>query len=164
MTSQPLGGAARRRGRRAAATLGAVSAGLLVLSACDQPTPIATLTLGDESVHTEAECHDDLNQQRVQECVKEKPSETIELPQGEILRVGVDPEIADTGWALWIDGRPATPQYKKTYFTFPNAGDLFSAQPGQAPQKSLTISIVEQNKEGTEYKGVWNFTLENPDA
>lgn len=164
MTFLPRGGAASRHSRRAAATLGAVSAGLLVLSACDKPTPIATLTLGKDSVNTEAECYDDLDQAEVQKCVKEKPSETIELPAGETLRVGVDPEVSETGWSLWIDGQPATPQYKKTYYTFPNAGDLFSAQQGQAPQKSLTISVVEQNKEGTEFKGVWNFTLKNPDA
>ncbi|MDX2695885.1 hypothetical protein Sipo8835_29270 [Streptomyces ipomoeae] len=163
MTSQPRGGAANRHSRRAAATLGAVSAGLLVLSACDEPTPMATVTLGKESVHTEAECYEKLSVEQVQKCTKEKPSESIELPQGETLRVGVDPEISKTGWALWIDGEQATNPFKKTYYTFENA-DLFAVQPGQQAKKSLTISVVEQNKEGTEFKGVWNFTLTNPDA
>ncbi|HBF81590.1 MAG TPA: DUF2771 domain-containing protein, partial [Streptomyces sp.] len=35
------------KGRRIGVALGAVSAGLLVLSACDKPTPLATVTVGD---------------------------------------------------------------------------------------------------------------------
>ena len=40
-------------------------------------------------------------------------------------------------------------------------------QQGQAPQKTLYISIVEQDKttsgQSKEHKGVWNFKLENAD-
>ena len=42
-----------------------------------------------------------------------------------------------------------------------------STQQGQAPQKTLYISIVEQDKtasgQSKEHKGVWNFKLENAD-
>ena len=44
------------RRRRALAAAGAVSAGVLVLSACDKPTPLATVTVGTSSVHSEATC------------------------------------------------------------------------------------------------------------
>lgn len=152
-----------QRSRRAAATLGAVSAGLLVLSACDKPTPMATVTFGTDSVSTEAECYETLNAEQATKCAKEKPSKSIEVPQGETLRIGVDPEIAETGWALWINGEPATDTFKKTYWAFQNA-DLFATQPGQTAQKSLTVSVVEQKKGSQEYKGVWNFKFENPDA
>jgi poly(3-hydroxybutyrate) depolymerase len=47
------------RRRRAVAAAGAVSAGLLVLSACDKPTPVSTITVGRNSVHTEATCYND---------------------------------------------------------------------------------------------------------
>ena len=49
------------KSRRIGVALGAVSAGLLVLSACDKPTPLATVTVGDNSVHTEASCYNDGN-------------------------------------------------------------------------------------------------------
>ncbi|MGW3730118.1 DUF2771 domain-containing protein, partial [Streptomyces sp. NPDC000851] len=38
------------RRRRAVAAAGAVSAGLLVLSACDKPSPMSTITVGSSSV------------------------------------------------------------------------------------------------------------------
>ncbi|QFQ98285.1 hypothetical protein F9278_21180 [Streptomyces phaeolivaceus] len=152
------------RSRRAAATLGAVSAGLLVLSACDEPTPMATVTIGTDSISSEAACYRTLDAAQARECAQEKPSKSIELPEGKALRIGVDPEVADTGWALWINGEQATSEtFDKTYWSFENPG-LFAAQPGQTAQKSLTISIVEQNEAGSQIKGVWNFELKNPDA
>jgi hypothetical protein len=153
-----------QRSRRAAATLGAVSAGLLVLSACDEPTPMATVTIGSDSISAEAECYRTLDAAQARQCAQEKPSESIDLPEGEPLRVGVDPEVAETGWALWINGQQATNDtFDKTYFTFEDAA-LFAVQPGQTAQKSLTISVVEQNADGSEINGVWNFKLTNPDA
>ncbi|MBD9700887.1 hypothetical protein [Streptomyces caniscabiei] len=164
MTFQPRGGAARRHSRRAAATLGAVSAGLLVLSACDEPTPMATVTIGTDSISSEAACYRTLTAEQAVECAQEKPSKSVELPDDETLRIGVDPEVADAGWTLWIDGRPVVNEtFDKTYKAFPNPG-LFATQPGQAAPKSLTISVVQQNAEGSKIEGVWNFKLENPDA
>ncbi|WNZ10645.1 hypothetical protein [Streptomyces sp. 11x1] len=152
------------RSRRAAATLGAVSAGLLVLSACDEPTPMATVTIGTDSISSEAACYRTLTAEKARECAQKKPSKSIDLPQGETLRIGVDPEVSETGWALWINGEQATNNtFDKTYWSFENA-DLFATQPGQAAQKSLTISVVEQNAEGSKIEGVWNFELKNPDA
>ena len=49
----------RSRRRRVVAAAGAVSAGLLVLSACDKPSPIATITVGTNSVNSEATCYND---------------------------------------------------------------------------------------------------------
>ncbi|MGW0842041.1 hypothetical protein ACWD26_18070 [Streptomyces sp. NPDC002787] len=153
-----------QRSRRAAATLGAVSAGLLVLSACDEPTPMATVTIGTDSISSEAACYRTLDAAAAKECAEKKPSKSIELAQGEVLRIGVDTEVAKTGWALWINGEQATSNtYKETYWSFEDAA-LFATQPGQTAQKSLTISVVEQNPEGTAIKGVWNFKLTNPDA
>lgn len=164
MTFQLRGGAAPRHSRRAAATLGAVSAGLLVLSACDEPTPMATVTIGSDSISAEAACYRTLTAAEAVECAKEKPSKSIELPEDEALRIGVDPEIADAGWTLWIDGRQVVSEtFDRTYKAFPSPG-LFATQPGQTAPKSLTISVVQQNAEGSKIEGVWNFKLKNPDA
>ncbi|MEU6348606.1 hypothetical protein ABZ896_04690 [Streptomyces sp. NPDC047072] len=158
------------RRRRAVAVAGAVSAGLLVLSACDKPTPRATVTVGSTSVSSEATCYDDgkdLGQAKATKCSLEKGDvKTIKVKQSETLRVGVDPKVADTGWALWINGQQMTYAYKKTYYAFEGV-DLFAQSQGQAPQKTLYISIVEQDKatsgQSKDYKGVWNFKLENED-
>lgn len=158
------------RRRRAVAAAGAVSAGLLVLSACDKPTPRATVTVGHNTVSAEAECYEDgksLGQAAAAKCALKKSSDSVDVAQSETLRVGVDPEIADTGWALWINGQQVTPVYKKTYYSFQGV-DLFSEQQGQAAPKELNISVVEQDKADSgvskEYKGVWNFKLVNDDA
>ncbi|WP_234382250.1 hypothetical protein [Streptomyces dysideae] len=174
MTTMPRGIAAdvhsAVRRRRAVAVAGAVSAGLLVLSACDKPTPRATVTVGKSSISSEAECYkdgDNLGQQEAAKCALKKSSDTIKVAQSETLRIGVDPEVADTGWALWINGQQVTNVYKKTYYSFQGV-DLFADQQGQAAPKQLYISIVEQNKTASgpssEFKGVWNFKLENSDA
>ncbi|GGX46901.1 hypothetical protein [Streptomyces fructofermentans] len=153
------------RRRRAVAAAGAVSAGLLVLSACDKPTPMATVTVGSHSVSTEAECYNDgekISREEATKCALKKASDTISVPQGETLRIGVDPEIADEGWALWLNGQQVTSPFKKTYYAFEGV-DLFADQQGQAAPKTIYISVVQQDKAGA-YRGVWNFKLENADA
>lgn len=171
MTTLPRGEAADvhrvARRRRTLAAAGAVSAGLFVLSACDKPTPRATVTIGSDTVSAEAVCYDDgenIGRERATQCSKGKTSGTIEVPQSETLRIGVDPEVADTGWALWINGEQATTVYKKTYYAFQGV-DLFADQQDQAAAKTMNISIIEQNKstQSNQFKGVWNFKLENAD-
>ncbi|MFG2651148.1 hypothetical protein [Streptomyces sp. NPDC048436] len=170
MTSLPRGGAANRhsspRRRRAVAALGAVSAGLLVLSACDKPTPLATITVGKDSVHSDATCYDDgddIGRAKATKCALKKASKSITLHQGDTLRIGVDPEVAKTGWTLWVNGQQANNPSKKTYYAFEGI-DLFAPQQGQPAPDKLYVSIVEQDKTGQKYKGVWNFQLKNGDA
>ncbi|MFE9683106.1 hypothetical protein ACFYXC_30165 [Streptomyces sp. NPDC002701] len=154
------------RRRRAVAAAGAVSAGLLVLSACDKPTPMATVTVGKNSISAEAECYEDgkdIGKEEATKCALKKASDTISVSQGETLRIGVDPEIADEGWALYLNGQQVTAPYKKTYYAFEGV-DLFAAQEGQEPPKTIYISVVKQNESGTQFKGVWNFKLKNADA
>ncbi|GGK73238.1 hypothetical protein [Streptomyces flaveus] len=167
MTTLPRGSAATGHGpvrrRRAVAAVGAVSAGLLVLAACDKPTPMATVTVGKTSKSAEAECYEDgkaINREKATECTREKAEDTISVPQGETLRIGVDPEIADEGWALWINGQQVISPLKKTYYAFQGV-DLFAAQQGQSAPKELNISVVQQS--GEDVQGVWNFKLENAD-
>ncbi|NGO14706.1 hypothetical protein G5C60_45740 [Streptomyces sp. HC44] len=168
MTSLPRGSAATGHGlarrRRAVTAVGAVFAGLLVLSACEKPTPMATVTVGKSSKSAEAECYKDgesLGREEATQCTRAKPSDTIKVPQGETLRIGVDPEIADEGWALWINGQQVISPLKKTYYAFQGV-DLFADQQGQSAPKTLNISVVQQS--GSDIQGVWNFKLENADA
>ncbi|GGZ45266.1 lipoprotein [Streptomyces inusitatus] len=148
------------RRRRAAATIGAVSAGLLVLSACDKPTPLATVTVGTESVNSEAACYNDgkaIKESLVQGCLNKDSGKTVKVSLDDKIRFGVDPEIAENGWTLFIGGQPAEQEpFKKTYRTIP-ANAFFTSQTGETTNKT-NISIVETD--GKKLIGIWLFTLE----
>jgi hypothetical protein len=147
------------RPRRAGVALGAVSAGLLVLAACDKPTPLATVTVGSDSVNTEATCFNDgkaVKETDMQPCLNKKAEKTIEVAVDDKIRFGVDPEIADHGWTLFINGQPAEQEpYKKSYRTIP-ASAFFSSQSGAATDKAQ-VSVVETT--GKKLTGIWHFQL-----
>ncbi|MFB9517903.1 DUF2771 domain-containing protein [Streptomyces purpureus] len=147
------------RRRRAAAALGAVSAGLLVLSACDKPTPLATVTVGSDSVHSEASCYNDgdaIKESQIQACLNKKAEKTLTVSMDDKIRFGVDPEIAENGWTLFIGGQQAEQEpYKKTYRTIP-ASAFFSSQTGETANKAQ-VSIVETT--GKKLTGIWHFEL-----
>ncbi|MFF7181927.1 DUF2771 domain-containing protein [Streptomyces sp. NPDC008121] len=145
--------------RRAAVALGAVSAGLLSLSACDKPTPLATLTVGTDSVHSEAACYnngDAIKESQVQQCLNKKPEKTLTVAMDDKIRFGVDPEVAEKGWTIFLGGQQAEPEpYKKTYRTIP-ASAFFSSQTGETTNKSQ-VTIVETD--GKKLTGIWHFEL-----
>ena len=151
------------KGRRIGVALGAVSAGLLVLSACDKPTPLATVTVGDTTVTTEASCYNDgdaLKNSQIQACLNKKADKSVKVAMDDKVRFGVDPEIADKGWTLFINGQQAEQEpYKKTYRSIPGSA-FFSSQTGETT-KSTQISIVETD--GKKLTGIWHFKLEKSD-
>ncbi|MEU0986331.1 MULTISPECIES: DUF2771 domain-containing protein [unclassified Streptomyces] len=146
--------------RRAAATIGAVSAGLLVLSACDKPTPLATITVGTDSVNSEAACYNDgkaLAESKVQGCLSKSSGKTVKVALDDKIRFGVDTEIAENGWVLFLGGQRAEEEpYKNTYRTIP-ASAFFASQTGE-PVNKVNVSIMEQK--GKKVLGIWHFTLE----
>ncbi|MFD5031560.1 DUF2771 domain-containing protein [Streptomyces sp. NPDC058220] len=145
------------KARRAGVALGAVSAGLLVLAACDKPTPLATVTVGDNSVNTEATCYNDgkaISESDIQPCLNKKADKTIDVAMDDKIRFGVDPEIADHGWTLFINGQQAEQEpYKKTYRTIPGSA-FFTSQTGETT-KDTQVSIVETD--GKKLTGIWHF-------
>ncbi|MEI5099298.1 DUF2771 domain-containing protein [Streptomyces sp. PmtG] len=152
------------RSRRTVAALGAASAGLLVLSACDKPTPLATVTVGSESVHSEAVCYEDgeeLTPSKVQDCLKDKSDiKSITVDPDEKVRFGVDPEIADgKGWTLLMNGQPLTAASKKTYVVIP--GSVFFNEQYGGGASSSTVSLLEGGKSEGQAKatGLWSFKL-----
>ncbi|MDQ0787678.1 hypothetical protein QFZ63_004469 [Streptomyces sp. B3I7] len=148
------------RRRRAVAAAGAVSAGLLLLSACDKPTPRATITVGKDSVSSEASCYNDddkaLSTSVRESCIKDKDIESIKVDPDETVRFGVDPDIADNKWTVLMNGRPLTDSSTKTYRTIPGSV-FFNAQYG-ASGNSTKVSI--QEGDDNKVTGLWNFTLE----
>ncbi|PBC62832.1 DUF2771 domain-containing protein [Streptomyces sp. Tue6028] len=157
MTSLPRGRAANGHRRRAVAALGAVSAGLLVLSACDKPTPLTTVTVGRNSVSSETDCYNDGNAVKTADlakCLKSKDIKSITVDPDETVRFGVDPDIADQGWTILMNGQPLTDSSKKTYRTIPGSV-FFNAQYGASGDSTL-VSIKSGEKDVT---GLWSFKL-----
>ncbi|MER6530394.1 DUF2771 domain-containing protein [Streptomyces sp. NPDC001508] len=145
------------RRRRAVAAAGAVSAGLLVLTACEKPTPIATVTVGTNSVNSEATCYNDdkaLDTAALGNCLKDTDIKSITVDPEETVRFGVDPKIADSGWTILMNGQPLTDSSTKTYRTIPGSV-FFNAQYG-AQGNSTLVSVKEGDKT---VKGLWSFKL-----
>ncbi|MFF8727974.1 DUF2771 domain-containing protein [Streptomyces sp. NPDC015171] len=146
------------RRRRAVAVAGAVSAGLLVLSACDKPSPVATITVDGTSVNSEALCYNDgkaLDAKSLDKCVKKAgDAKSIKVGQDETVRIGVDPKIADAGWVVLVNGRPFSDISKQTYRTLPY-GAFFSEQYGTGGStNTLTIQMGDKARQG-----FWAFKL-----
>jgi hypothetical protein len=146
------------RRRRAVAVAGAVSAGLLVLSACDKPSPVATITVGGDSVNSEALCYNDgkaLDADSLKDCLKNADhAKSIKVGQDETVRIGVDPKIAEAGWIVLVNGRPFSDISKETYRTIPN-GAFFQEQYGTGgTTNTLAIQMGDKTK-----KGFWSFKL-----
>jgi hypothetical protein len=170
MTSM-LSGGRDRRATRTAVAAGAAVLGLIALSACgEKPTPVATITIGSSSVHTEATCYSEdkeLGAGKLRSCLEQRDdAKTIEASEGGTIRFGVDPEISENGWQLYLNGQQLTETFESTYRTFPSE-QVFSvaaqsSQTGTVPE-SLDISIIEarnvDGQGGGEAYGVWNFTL-----
>jgi hypothetical protein len=145
------------RRRRAVAAAGAVSAGLLVLSACDKPTPISTITVGTSSVHSQATCGGEgkaLQSADLTNCLKDTDIKSITVDPDDTVRFGVDPAIADEGWTILMNGQPLTDSSKKTYRTIP--GSVFFNEQYGAQGNSTLVSIKEGEKDIT---GLWSFKL-----
>jgi hypothetical protein len=150
--------------RRRAAAIGAVAVGLAALAACDKPTPLAYITSGTHSVHTDAKgkCYndgDEIASQRVLACIRQKADTTITVHSGERIRFGADPKIADKGWYLVLDQQPVTDPTKDTYRSF-QADQFFQVnqQTGKRSKK-VQVSIVEGSLAKDQHFGVWNFAV-----
>ncbi len=158
------------KGRRAAAAIGAVSLGLVTLSACEKPTALATVTVGSSTVTAEATpgCDgkgEDLSRKAVAACLTKKGGKTITVHPGEQVRVGVDPEVAKSGWVVFGAGPVMREPSKQTYRSF-DADTLFMQQNPQTGQTSYTKDVTLQVAEigtGQGPKTMWHFTLKQKD-
>lgn len=141
--------------RRAASTLGALSLGLVALTACDKPTAMATVTVGGKTVQAEASdtCYDGgkkLSQSVFIACLQKTPTHHITVPVGDQVRIGVDPSIADKGWLVVVNTTLLTPEAlkDKTYWSV-DSTQLFNTQDqttgGTSTAKEVTLNIVESS-------------------
>lgn len=146
-----------RRRLRTATALGAVSLGLLALSACQKPTPLTTVTVNGDSVHTEAACYNDgkaIQNDKLKACLGKKTDTSVTVAHGDRVRVGVEPDVADNGWVLY--GSQQQEAFHTTYQSF--SGDaFFQGAQGQAPTDKAQLTLLElKDKKVT---GVWVVKL-----
>ena len=147
--------------RRRAAAIGAVIAGLAGLAACAKPTPNTTVTAGSDTVSSEAVCYREngrLSDSELRSCLGKKPTETLEVTPGEQVRFGVDPTVAEHGWFLAINGRPAMDPVHQTYRSFNGESFFSDAQGGRRADEARVTLIEAAGQEGGS-RGVWTFTL-----
>ncbi|WP_437045444.1 DUF2771 domain-containing protein [Streptomyces sp. enrichment culture] len=154
------------RRRRAVAAAGAVSAGLLVLSACDKPTPMSTITVGDSSVSAEATCGGEdkvLETKDLTNCLKDTDIESISVDPDKSVGFGVDPKVADKRWTILLNGRPLVEDTKKTYQAIPGSV-FFNTQYGAQGDSTLVSVKAGDGKEDSDAAtGLWNFRLKKDD-
>ncbi|GAA2121755.1 hypothetical protein [Streptomyces synnematoformans] len=158
-----------RRGTRAGAGLGVAALAVVALAGCEKPTPLAQITVGDRTASTEAQCYEDgkdISNAELNACVEERAGASITVDAGDRVRIGVDPDIADTGWTLFVDGRPVVPRPSKhTYVTY--SGDQFfnvQSPTGEPTQNDKAkVGIVEIDEDGN-YKGAWSFDLKRKES
>lgn len=157
-----------RKGRRVAAAVGAVSLGLITLAACDKPTPLATVTVGTDSVHTEATkgCNGDgdpLSEKELKGCLSKKTGKSIKVAPGEKVRIGVEPEIAESGWVM-VSSNPIMKEPSEDNYRSFDSDTLFEQKNPQTGEslgmsKKVTIAVVELTKKDGP-KAMWHFELE----
>ncbi|ARF56935.1 hypothetical protein [Streptomyces gilvosporeus] len=162
----------RAKGRRAAAAIGAVSLGLLTLSACEKPTELATVTVGSTTLTSEAipGCDGNgeaLSQKQIASCVSQEGGKSVEVHAGEKVRIGVDPAVAKAGWYVVAGDPVLRAPSNDTYRTF-DADKLFqrtNPQTGQVSYlKEVTLLIGKLAKgQGQGTETMWHFQLKAKD-
>ncbi|MBW1603762.1 DUF2771 domain-containing protein [Streptomyces sp. JJ66] len=159
----------RGRHTRTAVTAGAACLALVALSACEKPTPMTTLTVGSDSVHTEAACYNDgkkLGDEDLGRCLQEGGGEvpTITVDQGSTLGMGVEPETAERGWQVWLEGQQPILDFKDSTYETIEIRPLLNAlgQMTGEPPEELNLAIVEAgsiNDPQAGSYGVWQYKL-----
>jgi hypothetical protein len=156
--------------RRAVTALGAVSLGLAALTACDKPTPLATVTVGTKSVTAEAvdKCYahgKKLPTTIFRACLAAAPKHHITVGLGDRVRIGVDPKLAKKGWLIAVGNQLNPPESlkDKTYWSL-DSTSLFEEQDPQTgqtvPLKEVTLNVVESaDTSGDATYGVWKIKL-----
>lgn len=143
--------------------------GMLSLTACEEPAPSATVFSGTTSAHREAicwsfdaseaadkaDCSLDLETQPVGDAAEALLEEIAIIPAtpGETVGISVDPEVAEGGWLVSINGRPLNREpVTEKYFRF-------TMPPGPLRQGDAQLVIQALTDDGEQVRGSWLFGL-----
>jgi len=154
--------------RRVAAISGALALAILTLAGCQKPLPIATVFSGSSSASREALCWSpEPNRPPKQaDCLfgEASPAQllayvaSIPVIPARTIGISVDPEVAEAGWSVTVNGRPLNNRLiKSTYYRF-----ALSEQ--NLRRGSLQLQIVGATADGALTRGSWVFELTPEDA
>lgn len=166
-----------RRSIRTACAVGAASLAVVAVAGCDKPKPVATVTVGSDSVHSEDVCDNDgkkMSEKQVRDCASKSKPKSIDYSPSDTLRFGVDPEVADKGWGvetrlqnLQTQQEVSLAFVERTKKTYATSTEAVAQQDRQKVSLSVLpettdVMLVEQDEKGDAY-GVWTFRLNKKD-
>jgi len=130
---------------------------MFVLTSCTKPLPSITVQSGTKSVHAQALCWNDSDQNKLRDCLTSLATNqnlvgaTIQAPAGKSVGISVDPKATEFGWQALVNGTPlfSTPR-SSTYYRF--------EVPASATGAQTSLQIVSFGPENS-IRGVWLFRL-----
>ena len=142
-----------------------------LLSACEQPKPVATVFSGSSSVSREALCWSDDPAEAIEasDCLVDESSgalsdedaqelsdyvDTLAVTSGQTIGISVDPEVAESGWSVSVNGRRRNAALiDGTYFRFTLSEREFRGD-------SLELQIIAPTTDLSQRRGLWVVELQ----
>ena len=129
----------------------------LAISGCTKPLPSITIQSGTKSVHTQALCWSETDQNKLRDCLTKLATapaltgKTLSVTSGNSVGISVDPKVAEYGWQALLGGNPIfTTAKTATYYRF------------KLPITSLdgksALQIISFGPKET-IRGVWLFQI-----
>jgi hypothetical protein len=128
---------------------------IAVLSGCEKPSPGVSVASVGGSVRMEALCWSESDSTPVgSDCVLDSArTPTLKIIPGEFIGVSVDGEIAESGWAIVVNGKRFTPELLKSrYYRFTTGETSFA----QGPVEMQIYALTTDNK----VRGLWALQVE----
>ena len=140
------------------------------LAGCEKPTPSVSVVSGSTFKSLPAACWNEENEPlpKGTNCAPGKAA-TIKVTPGSTIGISVDPDIAESGWIVDIDGQPVIRQalsrqkLTDSYHRFvlrQQDFDAIAQQAAVAGKAVLRVSAVTGTGEKLQARGVWLFTLD----
>jgi hypothetical protein len=156
--------------RRTAAMSAVLLTAATLLTACEKPRPLATVFSGSASISREALCwsSDPTRAIDAADCLIDEGSGalseadaaeladylgTLVVNSGQTVGISVDPEVAESGWSVSVNGRRRNADLiNSTYFRFELSERDFRG-------RSLELQVIAPTSDLTQRRGLWVFEL-----
>ncbi len=147
---------------------GAATASLLVLTACEQPSPLVTVVSGGQSVNDEATsyCFDGQDASKQPGTpggcsFDERKPRLVRVQQGEQVGIDVSKEISDKAWIVVIAPQGGQAEQQQEQASAPQDEHYFTFTPqfqGGTPL-DLQVRSLASDAPNAQVTGVWRFVL-----
>lgn len=156
--------------RRTAAMSAVLLTAAAMLTGCEQPRPLVTVFSGSASISREALCWSNEPTLPIDaaDCLVDEGSDamseadaaeladylaTLVVNSGQTVGISVDPEVAESGWSVAVNGRRRNAELiNSTYFRFELSERDFRG-------RSLELQVIAPTSDLTQRRGLWVFEL-----